>query len=259
MATVPTAPLGPTVYTDARALIERGDIELLTSDIFDTLLWRNAAMPHDLFVVLGAELVVANDVPDYVTAEDVLDARIHAERRARNAAENAYGVGECTIDEIWTRMPSTWLERIGGIDAGVRAEVGMEARHLRPIEPAIELLHDAHAAGVDVALVSDTYFSTEQLLHLFASIGVELPPLAFVAASSEHRDNKAGTLLAHALAHRGADPRRVLHIGDNPHADAVAAADAGTHFVGLDIPHAERIGPAMPRALAAFSATHGTD
>ena len=259
MATAPTAPPRPTVYSDARALIERGDIELLTSDIFDTLLWRDVAKPHDLFIVLGADLVVANDVPAYVTAEDVLDARIHAERRARNAAENTYGVGECTIEEIWARMPSAWLDRIGGVAAGVRAEIDMEARHLHPIEPAIELLHDAHAAGVDVALISDTYFSTEQLLQLFSSIGVDLPPLAAITASSEHRDNKAGKLLAHALAHRGADPRRVLHIGDNPDADAVAAADAGTHFVGLDIPHAERIGPAMPRSLAAFSSTHGTD
>ncbi|MEM8618731.1 MAG: HAD family hydrolase [Actinomycetota bacterium] len=259
MATVPTAPLRPTVYTDARALIERGDITLLTSDIFDTLLWRDAAMPHDLFVVLGAALVVANDVPAYVTAEDVLDARIHAERRARNAAENKHGVGECTVEEIWARMPATWLERIGGVDAGVRAELEMEAQHLRPIEPAIELLHDAHATGVDVALVSDTYFSSAQLLQLFSSIGVDLPPLAFVAASSEHRNNKASALLAHALDHRGTDPQRVLHIGDNPHADARAAADAGTHFVGLDIPHAERIGPAMPSSLASFSATHGTD
>ncbi len=249
----------PTVYSDARDLIDRGGIELLTSDVFDTLLWRDAAKPHDLFVVLGADLVDARLVPDHVTPEDVLDARIHAERRARTAARRDHGVGECTIEEIWERMPAAWIERIGGVEAGVAAEIGMEQRHLRAIDPAIELLHDAHGAGVAVALVSDTYFSGDQLLALFAGLGIELPPLFDVVASSEHRDNKAGKLLAHTLGHHGVDPRRVLHIGDNPHADAVAAHDAGTNFVGLDIPHADRIGPAMPRALASFSATHGTD
>ncbi|MEM9515800.1 MAG: HAD hydrolase-like protein [Actinomycetota bacterium] len=249
----------PTVYSDARSLIDRGGIELLTSDVFDTLLWRDAASPHDLFVALGADLVDARLVPDHVTPADVLDARIHAERRARTTARREYGVGECTIEEIWQRMPAAWLEQIGGVAAGVTAEIEMEQRHLRPIEPAIELLQHAHGAGVSVALVSDTYFSSEQLLGLFAERGIELPPLFDLVASSEHRDNKAGKLLAHALEHHHINPRRVLHIGDNPHADAVAAHDAGTHFVGLDIPHAERIGPAMPHALASFSATHGTD
>ncbi|MEO1057412.1 MAG: HAD hydrolase-like protein [Actinomycetota bacterium] len=248
-----------TVYSDARSLIDRGGIELLTSDVFDTLLWRDAASPHDLFVVLGGDLVDARLVPDHVSPEDVLDARIHAERRARTAARRDHGVGECTIEEIWQRMPAAWIERIGGVADGVTAEIEMEQRHLRPIEPAIELLQHAHDAGVSVALVSDTYFSREQLLALFAGLGIELPPLFDVVVSSEHRDNKAGKLLAHALEHHRIDPRRVLHIGDNPHADAAAAHDAGTHFVGLDIPHSERIGPAMPHALASFSAIHGTD
>ncbi len=246
-----------TVYTDARTAL--GQIDLLTCDIFDTLLWRDAAAPHDLFRELGVRLIEAGRLPSHVTPADVLDARIHAERRARRAAARDHGVGECTIEEIWRRMPDAWLQTVGGVDACIDEELAMESEHLRPIEPALELLRSAAERRVAVALVSDTYFSTEQLRQLFASVGVELPADIAIAASCEYRDNKSHTLLSRAIADLGFDPRRVLHIGDNPHADAIAAEHAGTQGIVLDIPHADRIGPAMPHALASFSATHGTD
>ena len=248
-----------TVYSDARAALASGEIDVLTSDIFDTLVWRDAALPHDLFRALGVRLIEAGRLPDHVTPADVLDARIHAERRARRRAAAEHGVGECTLEEIWARMPADWIAGVGSVAACANEEIAMEAEHLRPIAAAVDVLRFAHERGVRIALVSDTYFSTDQLRALLAAIPVELPPLASIAASSEYRDNKSNSLLARAIADLGADPGRALHIGDNPHADGGAADRAGARSIVLDVPHAERIGPAMPRALAAFSGTHGTD
>ncbi|MGB0113277.1 MAG: HAD hydrolase-like protein [Ilumatobacteraceae bacterium] len=235
-------------------------IDLLTSDVFDTLVWRPVAEPHDLFVQLGAELRDGGLLPDHVTAGVFGMARQVAERRARTSAGRGNPSAECHLEEIWQEMPAVWRSASEGTwDRYIEAELKCEERELRPIARGVELLRVAHGQGCRVVLVSDTYFSPVQLERLLGAAGVPLDLVTSVLTSSDRRVNKIDGLLEIAIREHDVDPTRVLHIGDNPIADIRAANRVGASSAHVDVPDTDRISDAMPLALHRFSESAGTD
>lgn len=210
---------------DVAEAIERGEIAHLTSDVFDTIVWRPVATPADLFLRLGAELDRrCGGWPDPTRFRN---ARIEAERRARVRAMVAHGVPECTIEEIWAEMP-------GDIPLadGVEAELALEASTLRLHPGVATVLDAARMRGVRVTLVSDFYTSSEQLRRLLTGAGLELTGID-VVTSSERRRNKAGGLLADVV---GIDDRdRTVHLGDHPYSDVTMARLAGIRSCHVDV------------------------
>lgn len=209
-----------------------GRIDHLTSDVFDTVLWRAVARPEDLF------LTVARTMRDRhgLTIDDqgFLLARSRAEARARHNAVGEFGTPECTLEEIWEEMPDSAVPI--GLDrtAALRLELEVEGQHLR-LHPAVAAVFDtARRHGVGITLVSDIYVSSAQLRSLLAAAGAELDGVD-VVTSSERRLNKWGGLLAEVFAgHGGAD--RCLHLGDNPFSDVMAARRAGARVCRVDLP-----------------------
>ncbi|WP_420450863.1 glycosyltransferase [Ilumatobacter sp.] len=281
--------------TTARRLVVGGEIELVTSDVFDTVVTRPVATPSDLFVVLGRRLLDDGALPERVTPPMFAAARREAERRARDhrsrgarrrlLAESLHAVDrsvpagdvvderigdprveieshpdvvapECTLEEIWERMP--W-----GLDAGVErhveAELAVEAEHLRPIPETLELIRLARRHGVPVVLVSDIYLGADQLRGLLAAAGVDTALVDDVVTSADHRLGKAHGLLARTIAARGVEPTATLHLGDNEVADVATATDLGTHVLHVDVA-SDRRHVAMPHAaLRAWSRSTGAD
>ncbi len=98
---------------EARDAIDAGEIDLLTSDVFDTLVWRPVGEPWQLFRRLADQLRADGllRAPD-VTAMTLSHARRRAERLARAASKRARGSVECTLEEIWREMPAAWFGQV---------------------------------------------------------------------------------------------------------------------------------------------------
>ncbi|WP_120077717.1 HAD family hydrolase [Aurantiacibacter odishensis] len=190
----------------------------LSLDCFDTLLWRDCHAPADLFAAL----------PGINRGQ-----RADAERRARKAQALAGRGTEVTIGQIYaTLMPNaSAAER----DAAIAAELDAEARHCQAFAPTVDLMRAARARGMQIIIVSDTYFDETQLRNLIAlSAGEDVAAMIdALFASSTHGVSKAGGLYRTVLEKLDHPPEGVVHLGDNFTADVGGVAPLGVQAVHL--------------------------
>lgn len=200
------------------------DAEVLSLDCFDTLLWRNAQAPSDVFAELEIE-------------GGAIEPRVFAERAARKAEASRSGQSEVSIETIHKRL---WPgAEDAAIAASVQQELALEARHCFGFKPVMDLIATAKARGLKVIIVSDSYFSPDQLRELIARAAGEVLTAMIdqIFTSSQHGMSKAEGLLSVVLSELGIAPEKMLHVGDNRIADQEAPAALGintAHLVQFD-------------------------
>jgi len=207
------------------------EVRILSLDCFDTLLWRNAQAPVDVF----ADLPIAGGA---------IGPRARAETLARDTRVFRASKSEVSIEDIYRRLTRSSDEKI--IADHVSRELDAEARHCFGFTPTIELMRDAKARGWQVIVVSDTYLNAVQLRDLIArSAGTDVADaIDRVFVSSEHSVSKTQGLFEPVLAALGVAPATILHLGDNLRADQIAPAALGistAHFVQFDEPTTQRL------------------
>lgn len=191
-------------------------IRTLSLDCFDTLIWRATHMPEDVF----AEL----DFPG-----GGIEPRLEASEVARQLNMRNGGTGEVSIEEVHNQLPT-------GAEAGVAAEFAIEARHCFAFAPTVDLVRSAKARGLQVVIVTDTYFSESQLRTLIATVAGDdlMGMIDRIFCSSKFGYQKGTGMFAFVLHALQIPPEAILHIGDNPLADGIAAAAAGIHAVRIE-------------------------
>lgn len=215
---------------DVEHRLRSGRLDMVTCDVFDTLVWRPVAHPVDLFPRLRDELVAAGLLAERVDHTTFRHARVGAEQRARECAWQERGTHECTIEEIYRELWEAFPPRLTGtrdaVARGVMCELAVEREALRPHAEVSALIALARECRVPVELVSNTYFSDMQLAELLSAVGVDLDEIA-VATSSSRGCEKAKGLLREVVDRSRVDPSRIVHIGDDEEADVEAAAMLG--------------------------------
>ena len=195
-------------------------LAMLSLDCFDTLIWRNAHAPADVFADLGAGAPTPQQ-------------RRWAESHARSRMTLANGQNETTIEQIYEALLPG--HEVGVRARGVEAELQAEARYCYAFAPTVALMRAAKAAGLQIAIVSDTYLSREQLRALIAGAAgddvVEL--IDHIFCSSEYGVAKGEGLFGHVLQTTLLVPSRILHIGDNRKADLTPAQALGINALHL--------------------------
>lgn len=197
------------------------EVDLVSLDVFDTLLLRTCTEPADVFVAAGARL--EEELPGLVpSAPAFRSLRREAESRARARKGPGH---EVTFDEILAELP--WAPEVR--DVVRRLEIEQEARsvYLNPSVAAV--VRDGVARGKRVVLTSDTYWASADILSLVARCGLDVAELDGCFVSSERGVTKgAGELFRQVLAaFPEARPERVVHIGDSERADVAGAERAG--------------------------------
>jgi FMN phosphatase YigB (HAD superfamily) len=196
------------------------DLAMLSLDCFDTLLWRNVHAPAHVFADLGK----GGPTPQQ---------RIWAESHARSRMTVRRGSNEATIEQIYEALLPGQPEFL--LTQGVTAELEVEARHCYAFAPTVELMRVAKAAGLRIAIVSDTYLGEDQLRALIAgAAGEDVAGLIDdIFCSSEFGVAKSEGLFKHVLRKTRVVPARILHIGDNKKADLTPAQALGINALHL--------------------------
>jgi len=241
--------LGP-----ALLFVESGALEVLSLDVFDTLLFRRVPEPRDAFLLLGAQLLEAGLLEAGTTPELFAWARAQAEWRARS-----HGDGEVLLSEIYAELPGPLVRC--DLPELIRAELANEHALLEVDQGVRSLLERARKLKLRTCLVSDTYFTEPELRGLLAGRGLPVPELLFL--SSSHRRAKGSGLFAEVLAALGCAPSRILHVGDNLDADLAAARAQGLHALHLprllpelhQVLERERQGPLLDAREGDFALT----
>lgn len=225
----------------AHRTADRPPFEIVSFDVFDTMLLRRCTTPSGVFEM--ACRFAGCDVNRPGLVESFTQHRSLAEAKARKAALLATGSGEVTIKDIYTRFPRHLfgLDRLLPEDLA-EAEFQAELALCVANPDIVPFYRSAREAGMRTGFISDTYWNGERLARLLTAA---VPGLAwdFLYASCDHGSSKSESLFRKVLACENPGNRRMLHVGDNPGADIEApkrlgiethhCRQASTYFAGL--------------------------
>lgn len=205
------------------------EYDVISFDIFDTLIFRPFSEPADLFFLLGEKLNFL----------DFKRVRMEAEAKARREKYERDGSYEATLADIWHV-----LERETGLDAGtgmcLEQELELELCYANPC--MFEVYRELKKSHKIIVAISDMYLPEEFLTRLLDRNGYG--DLARVFVSNTLGKSKwNGQLFAEAgnvLRQKYGKNIKLAHIGDNFHSDVKMAPAGG--FTPFHYPNADAEG-----------------
>jgi predicted HAD superfamily hydrolase len=206
------------------------DYDVISFDVFDTLLVRPLARPEDLFLLL-------QDQADAI-AEGALGSFVETRANSRRWAVED-GVGLRGEEVPLVARYRAIAKRRGLSDLQVeqlcRAEEEMDLRLLRPRRLAQSLYNEALRRGKRVIVVSDTYYERAFIEKLLEQHGFRGYHRLYVSSDTGTLKH-SGTMYQTILQDLGMAPRAILHVGDNPRSDVERARQAGIDALHLPGP-----------------------
>jgi glycosyltransferase involved in cell wall biosynthesis/FMN phosphatase YigB (HAD superfamily)/tetratricopeptide (TPR) repeat protein len=217
----------------AGELIEKVQgLRAVTFDFFDTLVWRLAARPTDVFVEAGQRLRQGGLLPAHISPQDYEVLRRQAEMKARtNQALRDKSREDITLDEIFQPLKTI----VPGTDAAAQIELAAEGDFCLLNPHMIEFARHAKARGLKVFIISDIYFSADQLRAILRANHFDPAFFDSIFTSADAGVCKwSGKLFSQVLKKTGLKPAEILHLGDNFQSDVAGARKAGVrgcHYV----------------------------
>ncbi len=176
--------------------------DVISFDIFDTLILRSLALPTDVFYLIGAELGYAN----------FKNLRMWSEGEARDKSREEFGHTEINLSDIWRELSMK-------VKCSVEHGCEVEQRYERMCCYANPFMKEVFTRLMDmgkrIIIVSDMYLPKsciEQILEDAGYTGYEKLYL-----SNEYHKNKAGGDLYELVKQEMTGT--IIHVGDNPHSD----------------------------------------
>ncbi len=199
--------------------------DIISFDIFDTLLIRPYLRPEDLFL----HLEKLSKTPSFAKH------RREAETRAR---KNHSHLEDITFDEIY--------EELSAADAALKEdELGLERQTLQPNPDMLDVFTYARQKGKRILVISDMYLPAEFLESVLKEKGFDGFEKLYVSNASRKLKG-TGSLYRYVVEDLRISPASVLHIGDNEKSDVRRAREAGLDAVRYK-PLREQFFDAVPR------------
>ena len=186
--------------------------DIVSFDLFDTLIFRPFSEPGDLFYFLGAE----TGVPDFKRI------RMEQEALARVECHKEQGHYEAALSQIWNHM-----ERETGISArkGMEAECRLEMEFCYGNPFMLEVFRRLQAMGKKIIVVSDMYLPGEFLGELLEKNGYT--GIAGLYVSCEYGRSKREGKLFETVRNDFAPGTGIIHVGDNEYSDVKMGRQGG--------------------------------
>ena len=173
--------------------------DIISFDVFDTLITRKTFQPEDVFALVENELKIHHDIS--------LDFG-----RLRKKAELSLPLALSTIDDIYDELTTT-----AGLDKGTRdliqkLEFEIEKRCLVKREKIVEIFEWSKAHNKTLILTTDTYYPTHKIHELLDNLNIT-GFSEILCSSALKKSKKDGTLFKHLKTIFPS--QKILHIGDN--------------------------------------------
>ena len=229
------------------ANVEFAEYDFITLDVFDTIVVRRMKSPKHVWLEVADRAHTRGTLDRRVTRDQFQTLRARVEAEVRKRAQKKFGTVEVTFEEVWAGMPDT-LGDLLALSA-IEFEVESDACVANPY--FVSFMREACEKQVPVTIVSDIYFSKSQMRALLASSGIEAELYADIYVSSERRGAKfEGKAFDTVLAQLGAaNPKRVLHVGDNLLADYLQPGRRGITAIHHKSAHPSQDGFALEYML----------
>lgn len=186
--------------------------EVISFDIFDTLIFRPFSEPTDLFFFLGEKLEIL----------DFKRLRMQAEAEARTQKYKEEKHYEIKLSDIWSRLQN----EIGVIkEQGMQMEQALEMEFCYANPFMQQVFTQLREHGKRIVITSDMYLSKAFLSELLQKNGYEGYEELYV--SCEYEKSKADGSLYEVVKRAYPDTDSMIHVGDNPVSDVKNAKKHG--------------------------------
>lgn len=186
---------------------------IVSFDVFDTLIERDVKKPTDIFFRVGMICF-----SERRKAIEFQRHRILAEYAARNVSYT----GEVNLDDIYSALEGYNIETIERLK---KQEMETEINLCHPRSQIVDLFNRMKHIGIPVVLISDMYLSKECLVKMLTKCGIDGYMALFV--SNESGCNKiSGGLFQVVHKELGIKDAMHLHYGDSVKADVLGAKKA---------------------------------
>ena len=204
-----------TTYTEEfheiKELIMNEKIEVISFDMFDTLVTRPFFLPHEMFALLNKDFL---ELFDSIRAVDFSLIRRKSENELRDI-NNKRNIPEVTLDEIYDYISSTYNLEKNKLNIIKEKEIEMELKFCKRRNSGHELYSLAKYIGKKVILTSDIYLSKEIIKRILKNTGYEFDEIYL---SSELLKTKSdGSMYEYIIEKE--KTCNILHIGDNYETD----------------------------------------
>lgn len=200
--------------------------DVISFDVFDTLIVRPFWDPRDLLLVLDDYFHTLHPESKIVQFSDI---RLQAEEKKRQLIklENP-SWQDVNIDEIYDYIKGEYDLPAETINKLKEKEIELEIEFVKKRESIYEVYRMARELGKRIIFVSDMYLSKSVIEQLLKKAGYDYYEKLYV--SSEARVLKhTGDLFRYVQDDLGIEPDRIFHMGDNWHSDVVMSRNCGWH------------------------------
>lgn len=208
---------------DTGSMIRRiSKYQIVSFDIFDTLLKRDVYKPTDVFQVVQQEAK-----EKYNIDSDFKRVRIEAERKAREKSS----FSEINLDEIYEEIEIQDKDKLKALELEVESRILHCNYNIKPIYDA------CLAARKDVYIISDMYLPTSFLKSLLTREGF-VGYKALILSAEYRKTKRSGDLFNFFLDTFNIKSSEVIHIGDSWYADYIGPRKV--KIAGIHIPRVEK-------------------
>lgn len=186
--------------------------EVISFDVFDTLITRTVLNPRDIFRIVEFRLrAIGIDIPFY-------EWRIAAEQKC-----NCEVVAP-TLMQIYEKLQAEFDLTFDVATRARELELEVEMENILPRRKMLEILAFACSMGKDVYFTSDMYLGAEEIRKLLQKSGVR-GNVPILVSCEQGKTKENGEL--YKLLKEQVSEKTILHIGDNENADIVMAQRQG--------------------------------
>ncbi len=184
--------------------------DIVSFDIFDTLIFRPFSEPTDLFYFVGEEFGIMN----------FKELRRQIESKARRNCYNNKGHYEVTLEDIWNQLE----HEIGTSKTkGMQVELKKEYQFCYANPFMKEVYKELQKRGKKIIIVSDMYLPKSVLQEILERNGYDGYDKLYV--SCEYAKSKWNGELYELVKQEYSG--KIIHVGDNRHSDITMAKKKG--------------------------------
>lgn len=202
-------------FDDIKKTIASPDIEIVSFDIFDTLVVRPFFQPSDIFALMNKKF---NETVKSTAFIDFKKIRINAEAELRRSLSMAEDI---TLENIYDKIAEIFELGSEQKKSLMEYEIELEIKFIRPRQCGKELYELARHLKKRVIFVSDIYLPNDVIVKMLSKCGYE--PDKLYLSSDYFMVKGTGNLFNVMLKNEKVPPQNIVHIGDNWNSDVVSA------------------------------------
>ncbi len=176
------------------------DVDVISFDIFDTIVKRKTGDPDSIFRAMEDELRI----------DGFAKARERAEKEARKKTDRQ----EISLEDIYSQLTNNTGHNINELQ---QLEIETEIKMCVPVEKTVSLFNELIEKGKMIILVSDMYLPREVMEEILKRCRISGYSKLYIS-SEEGVTKKTGDLFDFVLRDLNLK-KKLLHIGDNPVGD----------------------------------------